>query len=181
MENISKLVKQIASIAVLLLGILLIFGNLSGNLGFTQDSATTALQATTLTNITIVTFTGTVGKTNPAVSSVVVINATGGETITSGNYTLTDTTIVGSPAMTLGYNGTTVNVSYSTSYDSQNQLDEAGINNNVTSGTTNLAGKFGTVFTLLGVLLIVGAIVWLLQMFGIANVSGGKKETLFSN
>jgi len=98
MMQVGKSVKQIASIAVLLLGLLLIFGNLSGNLGFTADSQ--------------------------------------------------------------GYN------------------DSEHVITNVTKGATNLAGKFGTVFTLLGVLLIVGAIVWLLKMFGIA---GKGKEGMFSN
>ena len=91
-------VKEIAGVAILLLGLLLIFGNLSGNLGFTANSQ--------------------------------------------------------------GYN------------------DSEHVIGNVTSGTTSLAGKFGTVFTLLGVVLIIGAIVWILKQFGMV---GKKKDGMFSN
>ena len=174
--EINKTVKQIASVAILLLGLLLVFGNLSGNLGFTQDSASTPVQQLTLANNSIVTFTGTVGKTNAAVSSVVVINATGGETIAAGNYTLTNTTITGSA--TTDYNATLVNVSYTTTYDSDNQINSEEVITDVTSGVTNLSDKFGTIFTLLGVILLVGAIVWMLRLFGIG---GGKKKGVFSN
>jgi hypothetical protein len=161
----------IAGIAIILLILLLIFGNLSGNVGFVQDSTTTAVQALTLANTSIVTFTGTSGKTNPSVSSVVVINATGGETITSGNYTLTGTTITGSPTMTLKYNGTVVNVSYVTTYDSDNQISTSSVIGNVTSGVTDLASKFTTVFVLLGVLLILAVVFTIVKLFGL----GGKK------
>lgn len=95
-SEVKKLVVGIAGIAVLLLGILLIFGNLSGNLGFTANSQ--------------------------------------------------------------GYN------------DSQHVID------NVTSGTTSLAGKFPTVFILLGVLLILVVVFLVIKMF-----MGGKgKSTPFS-
>ena len=161
----------IAGIAIILLILLLIFGNLSGNVGFTQDSASTAVQALTLANTSIVTLTGTSGKTNPSVSSVVVINATGGETITSGNYTLTSTTITGSPTMTLKYNGTAVNVSYVTSYDSDNQISTDSVIGNVTTGAVGLASKFTTVFVLLGVLLILAVVFTIVKLFGL----GGKK------
>jgi len=95
--DVGKNVKQIASIAILLLGLLLVFGNLSGNLGFTANSA---------------------------------------------NYNSSEEVIT-----------------------------------DVTSGVTNLSDKFGTIFTLLGVLLLVGAIIWMLQMFGIG---GASKKGVFS-
>ena len=93
--DVAKNVKQIASIAILLLGILLIFGNLSGNLGFDN---------------------------------------------TTQGYTDSETVIT-----------------------------------DVTTGVTSLSGKFTTVFTILGVLLIIGAIVWMLKMFGF----GGKNGNMF--
>jgi len=90
--EVKKGVLGIASIAIVLLGLLLIFGNLSGNLGFTTGSQ--------------------------------------------------------------GYN------------DSQNVIG------NVTSGTTSLAGKFPTVFILLGVVLIIAAVVVILKLFGMGGKSG---------
>lgn len=94
--DVGKQVKQVASIAIILLGILLIFGNLSGNLGFTANS--------------------------------------------------------------------------------QADNDSATVISDVTTGVTSLSGKFTTVFTILGVLLIVGAVVWLLRMFGFG---GSNKENMF--
>ena len=95
--EVQKMVKQIASVAILLLGLLLIFGNLSGNLGFTADSA---------------------------------------------NYNSSEEVIT-----------------------------------DVTSGVTNLSDKFGTIFTILGVLLLISAIIWMLKLFGL----GGGKKGAFSN
>ena len=96
--EVNKMVKQIAGAAILLLGLLLIFGNLSGNLGFTADSA---------------------------------------------NYNSSEEVIT-----------------------------------DVTSGVTNLSDKFGTIFTILGVLLLIGAIMWMLKLFGLG---GSKKGGVFSN
>ena len=96
--EVSKQVKQIASVAILLLGLLLVFGNLSGNLGFTEGSA---------------------------------------------NYNSSEEVIT-----------------------------------DVTSGVTNLSGKFSTIFTILGVILLIGAIVWMLKLFGIGG--GAKKGAVFS-
>lgn len=91
--EIQSRVKEIAGIAVLILGVVIVFGNLSGNLGFTD---------------------------------------------------LTDA----------GYN------------ESQEVITD------VMTGTTNLTGQFGAVFTILGALLIIGAVVWILKLFGLG---GGKK------
>ena len=153
---------------------LMIYGNLSGNLGFSQDSATTSLQELTLANNSIVTFTGTSGKVNPSVSSVVVINATGGETITSGNYTLTDTTITGSATMTLGYNGTAVNVSYVTTYDSSGLINTENVITNVTGGFGTFFGFSNTFFTIAAIVLLIFMLVGLLAI--VMTIAKGQKE-----
>ncbi len=143
---------------------LMIYGNLDGNLGFTQDTNTTDLQVLTLANNSIVTFTDTVGKTNPSVSSVVVINATGGETITAGNYTLTATTITGSSDMTLAYNGTSVNVSYVTTFDSAGQISTGGVITNITGGFNTFFGFANVWFTIAAIVLLIFMLVGLLAI-----------------
>ena len=165
-------------IAFILLIMVIIFGNLSGNVGFVQDSADTAVQELTLANNSIVTFTGTVGEVNPVVSSVVVINASGGEVITSGNYTLTDTTITGSAAMTLAYNNTGVNVSYTTTFDSQGQIDSEAIIGNYTESAVNTSAQFPTVGTIIGIAILLSILIALLifaikRMMGVADSTGG--------
>ena len=96
-DEVKKIVIGVAGIAIILIGLLLIFGNLSGNLGFTANSA---------------------------------------------NYNYSENVI-----------------------------------GNVTEGTTNLAGKFGTVFTLLGVLLILIVVFVVIRMF-MGSKSNGN---VFSN
>lgn len=95
--QITQKVKEIAAVAVILIGIVVVFGNLSGNLGFANSSVD-------------------------------------------------------------GYN------------ESQTVITDT------VSATTNLSGQFGAVFTILGALIIIGAVVWLLQLFGL----GGGKKGMFS-
>ena len=174
-------------IAFILLIMVIIFGNLSGNVGFTQDSVTTPLQELVLSNeTTAITLTGTVGKVNPSVNTVVVINASGGEVITSGNYTLTDTTITGSATMTAAYNGTSVNVSYITSFDSQGQLDSEAIIGNYTESAVNTSSQFPTVGTILGIAILLAILIALLvfairRMMGVANSTQGDSNAAFGS
>ena len=92
-----EMLKKIGSIAIFLLGLLLIFGNLSGNLGFTENSA---------------------------------------------NYNSSEEVIT-----------------------------------DITSGTTNLTDKFGTIFTILGVLILITAVVAMVKVFGF----GSKNKGIFSS
>ena len=154
---------------------LMIYGNLSGNLGFGQDSELTPLQELTLDNLTAITLTGTSGRVNPSVSSVVVINATGGETITSGNYTLTDTTIIGSDTMTVSYNNTAVNVSYTTTFDSTGLINTEAVIDNVTGGFGTFFEFSNTFFTIAAIVLLIFMLVGLLAIvMTIAEGRGGK-------
>ena len=155
---------------------LIIYGNLSGNLGFGQDSATTALQQFVLDNGSAVTFTGTTGKVNPSVSNVVLINATGGETIGAGNYTLTATTIIGNGATP--YNGTNVNASYITSYDSQGKINTDNVITNITGGYGTFFGFSNTLFTIAAVVLLITMLVGLLYV--VMALSKRNKGTNYS-
>ena len=152
---------------------LMIYGNLSGNLGFTQDSTLTSVQELILNSSAEVTFSGTVGKTNPSVSSVLVINATGGETITAINYTLTSTTIIGS-GIIAGYNNTAVNVSYTTSYDSQGLINTEGVISNVTGGFATFFGFSNTFFTIAAIVLLIFMLVGLLAI--VMQIAQGYKK-----
>ena len=152
---------------------LMIYGNLSGNLGFTQDSALTPVQELILNSSAEVTFSGTVGKSNPSVSSVLVINATGGETITAANYTLTSTTIIGSAAIT-GYNNTAVNISYTTTYDSDGLVNTEGVISNVTQGFGTFFGFSTTFFTIAAIVLLIFMLVGLLAI--VMEIAKGRKE-----
>ena len=90
--------KQIGSVALFLLALLLIFGNLSGNLGFTDDSLADNESTEVITDLT--------------------------------------------------------------------------------EASTNISDQFGTIFTLVGVLLLIGAVVAMTKMFGLG---GGKSKGIFNN
>ncbi len=95
--GVNNQIKTVVSIVFLLIGMLLVVGNLSGNLGFTAD--------------------------------------------------------------TLAYN------------ESQELIEDTA------SATTNISDQFGTVFTLLGVILILGAVGYMLKSLG---VFGGGKKGMFN-
>jgi phage shock protein PspC (stress-responsive transcriptional regulator) len=115
-----------------------------------------------------------VGKTNPSVSNVVVINATGGEVITSGNYTLTSTTITGSETMTLLYNGTGVNVSYTTSFDSTGKISTEGVISDLSGGFGTFFGFSNTFFTIAAIVLLIFMLVGLLSI--VMMIAKGSKK-----
>ncbi len=160
---------------------LMIYGNLDGNLGYTQDTNVTSLQELTIANNSVITLNGGIGKTNPATSNLLMINATGGETITSGNYTVTGTTITGSATMTLAYNGTAVNISYTTSYDSSGKIASDGVITNLTGGFGTFFGFSNTFFTIAAIVLLIFMLVGLLAIvMMIAEGRKKKKETGYS-
>jgi len=188
MGNTAKKVQEAGVILGLLgtigfIGIvwLMIYGNLSGNLGFQQDTAITDVQQLTLANNSIVTLTGTTGKVNPSVSNLVLINATGGETILEGNYTLTATTITGSATMTLAYNGTLVNASYTTSFDSDADVRSENLITNVTGGFQTFFGFSNTFFTIAAIVLLIFMLLGLLALvMTIAEARKNKKNQGYS-
>lgn len=93
-----KTLKMVGSVALFLLALLLIFGNLSGNLGFTDNSL------------------------------------------------------------------------------ADNESTE--VIEDLASATTNVSDQFGTIFTIIGVLILIGAIVAMVRLFGIGS---GNKKGVFSN
>ena len=173
LKSIKTVIIGIGSVVILLLLLVLIFGNLSGNLGFSQTSSSVINETINLSSSGS-TFAQVSGKSNPAVSSVVVRNATSGVIVLAGgNYTATSTTLTAvaeSPFYDLN-----VNVSYTIAYDSDRLKDENNIIGNVTTGASNLSAKVPTALTLLGVILIVAVVFLVVRMF-----MGGRKGNLLS-
>ena len=160
---------------------LMIYGNLDGNLGYTQDTNITALHELTLANNSIITLNGGIGKINPATSNLVMINASNGVAVNSGNYTLTGTTITGSATMTLSWNNTAVNISYTTSYDSAGKIASDDVITNLTQGFGTFFGFSNTFFTIAAIVLLIFMLVGLLAIvMTIAEGRKTKKETGYS-
>ncbi len=162
---------------------LIIYGNLSGNLGFSDETLTTTNETNAWLNQTAYTVT----KASDS-------NFTGGFTITAlfnatdggvGNYNLsiplanaTGTASTGSYVSTDFFlNESNVSVSYTTTHLSRGELDTSSVINNLTSGATQFFTFANVWFILLGVSVLIGIVIGLLVLVmrirGVATGSGG--------
>ena len=175
MKNIMGWVLGLGIIAFILLIMVIIFGNLSGNVGFGRDSNSfinETINLTTAGNIPA----GAQDRTRALItsSSLVVRDSTGGQIVTSGNYTLTGITIAASA--TSNYTGLDVNVSYTVTDESQGLSDSNSIILNYTASATNTSAQFPTVGTIIGIAILLLILIALLvfairKMMGVANVT----------
>ncbi len=134
---------------------LLIYGNLSGNLGFGQDNAAFSNQTTALSTSGS-TPAGADNRVHGAISTVVMTNATGGEIIESTNYTVSGVVITGVAGSE--YDTFNVNVSYSLAFDSEGLINTENV-------ISNVSGGFSTFFTFSETFFTIAAIVLLIFMF----------------
>ncbi len=133
---------------------LLIYGNLSGNLGFTQQTDN-FINQTILLSSAGATPDGAVGTVNGAITVNQMINESSGTVITSGNFTVSGITIT---SATAEFNNSNVNVTYSNLRDSAGLVNTEGVIANVTTG-------FNTFFTFSNTFFTIAAIILLIFMF----------------
>lgn len=156
-------------LALIGLVMLILFGNLSGNVGFGQDS-------TTVTNLT---FTFTVVATNitdisamvnPTLTNVVVTNATNAtDIVSSTNYTNSNGYITADA--TSAYVDEAVNISATLSYDEQGKIDTQNLINNYTQSVTNTGKQLPVVGTIVGIALLLVILIGIL-IFAIKKLMG---------
>jgi hypothetical protein len=167
----------IGVIALILLIMLILFGNLQGNIGFgttstsfinnTVDLLPTGGNATDLTL-----------KINAVLSNVAVTNATNGSNIVPA----TNYSISGGYFYTTGpspYNGTDkINVSATITYDTTGKVYTDNVIFNYTKSATNTASQLPTVGTIVGIALLLAVLIAILvfAIRALTNVggSGGK-------
>ena len=172
----------LGSIALVILIMLILFGNLQGNLGFTDDSHAFA-RITINFNSSGGTFADTAGKVNPTISGLAIVNATGGETIPKSNYSVSGATITA--VATSPWNNTNVNISGTLTYDSQEQIDSDYLINNYSKSGTNTASQLPTTGTIVGVSILLGVLIAVL-IFAVrrlmnVSTSGSSGMSLGSN
>lgn len=166
----------IGVIALIGLIMLILFGNLSGNVGFGTTSSVFTNETISI-NGTGGTPTTASGRTNGALSSLVITNATGGETISSGNYTVTGVVITNA---TGDYADMYVNVSGTVTYDTAGKINTDNLISNYTLSVTNVSEQFPTTGTIIGVALLLVVLLGILifaikKMMGVANVGSSSK------
>ena len=159
---------------------LMIYGNLSGNLGF-SDTTTTYTNETGYavngTTYTLTHGTSTSGFVSLSVTALynATFNGTGGQqTLLSGNYTVGSTagTIVGAAGRT--YNYTDVNATYVVTHYSTEKLNSEGVITNMTSGFSTFFGFSETFFTIAAIVLLIFMLVGLLAI--VMMIAKGQKE-----
>ena len=165
-------------VALIGLVMLILFGNLSGNVGFGQDTLSVVADSFTITyaykNVTDLTY-----RVNPSLSNVVLINASGGETIASGNYTTLGGTI---KAVTTTYNNSAVNLTATLSYDEAGKVDTDNLIANYTTSVTNTGKQFPVVGTIVGIALLLVILIGILtfairKLMGVTSDSGSSNGT----
>ncbi len=159
--------------AFLLLILVIIFGNLSGNTGIPQDTLAFINDSINLTadgNIPA----NADNRVNGALSSVIMRNASEATIIDAANYTITGVTISSAAAL---YNNSNVNVSYTVSFDGQAEIDSENIILNYTRSAVNTSSQFPTVGTIIGIafllLILIGLLIFVIRrMMSVTTASG---------
>lgn len=103
--------------------------------------------------------------TDVSLTVTTVTNATGGEVIQSGNYSISGGTFT---VVEPEYNGSSVNVSSNFRYTDES--DAVAVSNNVTSGVADFFASIPTVFVILGAVVIILAVS--LILFAVSRFSG---------
>ncbi len=150
--------------AVMIIGFLgivwlLIYGNLSGNLGFAQESSSFTNETITLQDAGD-TPASAVGSVNGALANIIMTNASNGVVLDSNNFTVEGVVIT--VAVGSLHNNTLVNISSTLTKDSSGLVDTNDVINNLTSGTKSYFALFPTILVITGIVLLITILVGLL-------------------
>ncbi len=166
----------VATIALVILIMLILFGNMLGNTGIQQDTTHYINQTINLTTAGN-TPAGASGRIDGSLSNIVMTNATGdGETVVSANYTATG--IVLNATISSEFTDKNVNVTYDVTHDSAVEINSADLIRNYSLGATNTSRQFPVVGTIIGVALLLAILIGVLifaitKLGGVSNVGGG--------
>jgi len=165
-------------IALILLIMAILFGNLSGNVGFNKDSSSYTNETITLN--ASATPASAQGLINGVLSSITMTNSTGGETVPSTNYTSSGVFIING---TSEYTDLEVNVSYTVTYDEQGKIDTDNIIMNYTSSATNTAKQLPVTGTIVGIALLLLVLLFILgfAVSRLMKMSGGGSGSFSSS
>jgi hypothetical protein len=154
---------------------LIVYGNLSGNLGFTPESVTIIEEADGFINSTGYTLDG---ASDTGFASLSVTGAFGNlsdgslnnTAIDSGNYSASAAGVI-TNATASNWIGVLFNYTYSRTR--QAEINSDNVIDNLTSGTNTFFGFSGTFFTLTAISLLIGIILVVIKMVK-GNRSGGR-------
>lgn len=177
-KNVNETTDTFKAIMVLgLVGLLflIVFGNLSGNLGFSDTSSTTTNESGHFINGTIDTLGQASVSTFTGATLSSVLNASNGVVIAAGNFTFDSTlgTIVGSVGRTENFSS--VNITYVSTFTSAGEIDTDSVITNLTGGASTFFTFSNVWFTLLAIVLLI------IIVIAVINVVSKKENGGFSN
>ncbi len=168
-------------VALLVIGLigllfLIIFGNLSGNLGFTDTTTSFVNESGAFLNTTdyrIVGFT-TAGYVGFAVT--IMSNTTGGgETIPPANFTINSAAGTFATTDFTIQNISTVNLTYVVTHNSQGELDTVSVIGNLTTGSVAFFSFSNVWFILVAVTILIGIVIGVISL--VRRTSGGSRSS----
>ena len=182
MKTILGWVLGIATIALTLLIMLILFGNLSGNVGFGNDATT--ITATNETNSFINTTGYTLSGFNTSWSSIsltdiwnVSASGTYNITIQTGNATVSAIGVVTNASTGQGLDNVSLTYTYSYSFPSENLVLTDNFIGNYTLGVSNTGDQFPVVGTMIGIalllLILIGVLVFAMSKLAKMNTGAG--------
>ncbi|KKN17803.1 hypothetical protein LCGC14_0962260 [marine sediment metagenome] len=163
----------IALLTIGLMGLLflIIYGNLSGNLGWTPTSTVAVNESLNLSTSGRI-LTKAVGKVDGVLSGVLVENHTHALTVVAaGNYTIVATTVNAS-ADTVEYFNDIVNISYTVSYDGTSEIQSEAVIANLTGGATQFFTFSNVWFILTAITILIGIVLGVIAL--VRKASGGE-------
>jgi len=175
----------LALLTIGLMGLLflIIYGNLSTNLGFERDAASYVNESGYALNATTYILTNGASTSGFVSLSVTTVhNNSDGVVIGTGNYTVSSTagTIVGSAGRTLNY--TAVNVSYTVTFMAAAERNTEAVIGNLTTGATQFFTFSNVWFILTAITILIGivlGVISLVRKAGTSGVGGGKSKSQF--
>jgi hypothetical protein len=168
----------IGVIALVLLIMLILFGNLQGNIGFGTESAAFGVRILPSIDGTGTNVTDLTGKVNPTLSGLTVINATNASNVVDpSNYTISGGKLIATGPSPYNASGK-INISGTLTYDSSGKVDTDNVIFNYTKSATNTASQLPTVGTIIGIAILLTVLIAILvfAIKALTNVggSGGK-------
>ncbi len=167
MKKVTKQISESANILNLLLVIgflgivwLMIYGNLSTNLGFPSSSTSFINETINLNDAGEIPATAD-NRIDGSLSNVRIYNKTSGEIINSPNYTIIGVTIYN---ITSEYGEIDVNVSATVTYDSVSDIQTEAVISNVTQGVGTFFTFSNTFFTITAIVLLITILLGLLAI-----------------
>ena len=159
----------VASIALVLVITLILFGNLSGNVGWDDSSATYINETGAWVNATLYTVTGQSTTAFTGFSVTGIWNYTDGTVILAANYTINSAAGTITNATSVVYSD--VNLSYTITYSSQANINTESVIGNYSESAVNTAAQFPVIGTIVGIALLLVVLIGIL-VFAVRKMMG---------